>query len=240
MNPELLQKLRALFTSGNMPADATRVAQADNSGSRYGSATSAARGNTVPGTNKKIADLFASPTADSAFRMVGVPGSLGDRTTPGSAGVYVPRADYIGMSGAEAQDYKERPMSDRMTLLHEAAHRMQYKEPERRPMPGSGFPFYGEETEADLFARVFDFLSKTGNPADTANAKERFKNVAQDYFGSSSLDSRRATSQLAKTMLADKSRVFRGHPLRQMFGLYPEQQPVPVSAEEFAGRFKRK
>jgi hypothetical protein len=25
-----------------------------------------------------------------------------------------------------------------------------------------------------------------------------------------------------------------------MFGLYPEQQPVPVSAEEFAERLKRK
>jgi hypothetical protein len=158
--------------------------------------------------------------------------------------------DYIAMDpDAQAVDYSpnKNRRDTRSTLLHEGAHRMQAKlHPAMRGYRGRS------EQEADMFSNVFDFLSKTGTPADTANAEERLLDIARGYYetpnGPKMNPLRRYMAMegelkpMAREILADESRVFRGHPLRQMFGLQPEPRPVPVSSEEFLARlnqFKR-
>lgn len=300
MNPELLKKLRAMFTGANMPTDAARVAQVENSGSQSGSALEEARRHVTPWAHEPARRLYTSPTADSLFRITGVPSFLDDLWSRQFAGTYQrnlhndPDQKAIlaqlyntwhtasinrGMSDDErarrkadldsalkrleerypdhmtvdpdapAIDYSpnRNRVDARGTLLHEGAHRMQAKlHPAMR-----GYRDRSEE-EADMFASVFDFLSKTGTPADTANAEERLLDIARKYYETPNgpkMDSSRrfrdvegGLKPMAREILADESRVFRGHPLRQMFGLQPEPRPVPVSSEEFLARlnqFKR-
>lgn len=87
------------------------------------------------------------------------------------------QSDYLGVGvDAGGVDYSPQraPVDDRTALLHEGGHKYDqriFKDLSSR----------GREQRADVFAKVFDLLSKTGTPQDTAQWKEKLKTIARDY-----------------------------------------------------------
>jgi hypothetical protein len=87
------------------------------------------------------------------------------------------QSDYVGVGvGAGGVDYNPQrtPADDRAVLLHEGGHKYDqhiFKDLSKR----------GSEQRADVFAKVFDLLSKTGTSQDTAQWRERLKAIAGDY-----------------------------------------------------------
>ena len=87
------------------------------------------------------------------------------------------QSDYLAArAGADGVDYSPQRalVDDRTVLLHEGGHK--YARDVRDKLTGRQ-----REERADVFAKVFDLLSKTGTPQDTAQWKEKLKTIARDY-----------------------------------------------------------